>query len=202
MAIDARRRFKHAFAGGRGRLGQLLLLMNPPLEFLARLHVDPQQHLGVLSSTTLCALPQKQSRFMRIDPHLIRVIRNQVGLASQSRHPEAVVCVGGEQCQECGCRMCWIADRHMQFIRRHDIQAWIAVLPPILMPGDDDLDRVLRPRRILNGPNYASRGQERRQNDKNWDNGPGQFYLRAPLDLSGLGAEGALAPESHDRVGK
>ena len=40
MAVDARRRFKHAFAGGLGRLGQLLLLVNPAIEFLARLHID------------------------------------------------------------------------------------------------------------------------------------------------------------------
>ncbi len=199
MAIDARGRFEYSLAGGRGRLRNLLLLLNPPVELLARLHVDAQQHLGVLCSAILRALPQKQARFVRIDPHLIRVIRNQIGLAAQSRDPKAVVCIGGQQRQECRCWMSWIADGHVQFIRRNDIEMWIAIFPPILMPGNDHLDRVWRPRRILNGPNHARRRQEQGYNDKNRDNGPSQFHLRASVNLGGLGA-GTLAPESHHCV--
>ncbi len=60
VAVDARRRFKHAFAGGlRGRSGQLLLLVNPPLEFLARLHIDADEHFRVLCPAILGALAQE-----------------------------------------------------------------------------------------------------------------------------------------------
>ena len=95
-----------------------------------------------------------------------------------------------------------IAYRHMQFVCRNDIQIWIAIFPPILVPGDDDVQCIGRTRRILDREDHTCRRQEQGHNDENRDNGPGQFHLSAPVDLRGLGARGALAPESHHRVGE
>ena len=40
-----------------------------------------------------------KARLLRIDPHLVEVVRNQVGLAGKLRNPEAVIHVGREQRQ-------------------------------------------------------------------------------------------------------
>jgi hypothetical protein len=100
--------------------------VNPALELIARLHIDAQQHLGVLRSAILRALPEEHSRFVRIDRHLIGVIRNQVGFTRQPWHPETVVCICRQQCQECGTRMRRIAYRHVKFIGCEYVQLRIA----------------------------------------------------------------------------
>src|SRR5580693_1739770 len=95
VAVNTRCRFKHSLSGGRtSGFRRPLLLMHPPFELPARLHVDAQQHFGMLSTAVLRALAQEDARFVRIDPHLIWVIGNEVGFARKARHPEAVIRIG------------------------------------------------------------------------------------------------------------
>jgi len=54
------------------------VVMHPLFELGARLHVDAQQHLGMLGSAILSALAKERARFVRVDPHLIWMIRNQI----------------------------------------------------------------------------------------------------------------------------
>ena len=62
----------------------------------------PQKHLRVLRAAILRALAQKDSRPVRVDPHLVRAIRNQVGLARKLRNPEAVIGIGGKSLRNVG----------------------------------------------------------------------------------------------------
>src|SRR5512138_310024 len=90
-AIGSRARYGVTVDTGRGledltSLGDglirdclLLLFLNPAIEFSARLHVHTQQHLGVLGSTVLRALPQVEPSLVRINPRVVHAVRNQVG---------------------------------------------------------------------------------------------------------------------------
>src|SRR5215469_3072708 len=72
-------------------LSRLLLPLYPIIEVCARLHVDSQEHLPVLSSTVLRALSKVEARLVRIDPCAIRMIRDQICLAGEARNPKAVI---------------------------------------------------------------------------------------------------------------
>ena len=54
----------------------------------------------MLYSAILSALAKKYSRALRVDPHPVWVIGNEVRLAAKRRHPEAVIRVGGKQLKE------------------------------------------------------------------------------------------------------
>ena len=69
----------------------------PSAETLQECPQSPQQHLGVLCAAILRALADKDSCLVRVDPHFILAIRNQVGLARQLRNPETVVGIGRKQ---------------------------------------------------------------------------------------------------------
>src|SRR6202044_2546092 len=100
------------------------------------------EHLGVLCSTVLRALPQEQPGFMRVQPHAVGVIRYEICLARQARHPEAVVGVRRKQCKKSGGSMCRVAYRNVQFIRSYDFERRISILPPELVPDDGDLNGI------------------------------------------------------------
>ena len=97
VAIDASRGLEDVAAFGRGiiRRRNAFLTLDPGVEIRGRIHIHPQQHLGVLHAAILRALAEEQTGFMRIDPGVIRMVRNQVGLSGQAGHPEAVVGVRG-----------------------------------------------------------------------------------------------------------
>src|SRR5579862_7553617 len=97
-------------------LCRLLLFMNPAVKLLGRLHVDAQKHLGVLRSAILRALSQEQAGLVRIDPHLIGMIGNQIGFSAEPGHPKTVVSICREQRQECRGWTRWTAYRHMQLV--------------------------------------------------------------------------------------
>ena len=78
-------------------LRRLTLLRYPAVKIGARLHNHSQQHLGVLGAAVLGALTYVNSGFMRIDPHAVGAVGNQIGLAGQFRHPEAVIGVRRQQ---------------------------------------------------------------------------------------------------------
>ena len=81
---------------GVGRVRGLLLLLNPTIELVARLHIDAEKHLGVLGSAILRALPQENTGLVRVNPRAIDMVGNQVGLAGKSGNPEAVIRIRGE----------------------------------------------------------------------------------------------------------
>ena len=140
---------------------------------------------------------------MRIDPHLIGMIWNQIGFAGEAGHPETVIGIGGKQRQECRRWMGRIAHRYMQFVCGNDVQLRIAIFPPILMPDHGHLERSGRTVRVLNRHDHTRGREEQGHNDENGNYGPSQFHLRAPVDLRGLTAViVVLMPESHRRVGE
>ena len=97
MAIDAGGGFENlpAVADGGVDGGRLLLRGDPSIEVGARLDDHAQQHHGVLGAAVLAALPEVGPGDVRIDPHRIFPVRDDVSLAGQARHPEAVRDIGG-----------------------------------------------------------------------------------------------------------
>src|SRR6266436_98192 len=77
-----------------------------------------------------------------------------------------------------------VTDRHMKLVRGDYVQAGIAVFPPILMSGDNHLEGATRPRRILNRRNHARGREKQGQHNEYRNHRPGEFNLRAPVDLS------------------
>src|SRR5271156_2804983 len=119
VAVHARGSFEDA-AAFRDRViadGRPLLLLDPLLELLRRINVNPQQHLGVLDSAILSALAKIESCLLRVDPGAIRVVRNQVRLSGESRHPKTVISIARKQSEKRGCGICRVAGWHMQFVR-------------------------------------------------------------------------------------
>ena len=74
--------------------GRLLLVVQPALEVRGGIDVHSQEHVGVLRAAVLGALAEEQALLARLEPHLIGASRDQVGLAGQARHPEAVADIG------------------------------------------------------------------------------------------------------------
>ena len=72
-------------------LRRLLLIFNPRGELVWRVDVYTQQHQRVLRAAELRTLAEIQPRFLRIHPHAVHTIRDQIRLASQLRNPKAVV---------------------------------------------------------------------------------------------------------------
>src|SRR5215472_15797147 len=77
--------------GKVARFRGFALLRDPSLEVLLRIHVHAQEHFGVLHSAVLRALPEKNSRFVRIDPGMVHSIGNQVRLPRALRNPKTMI---------------------------------------------------------------------------------------------------------------
>ncbi|HTF70369.1 MAG TPA: hypothetical protein VK638_47605 [Edaphobacter sp.] len=89
----------------------------------------------------------------------------------------------------------------MKLVRGDYVQAGIAIFPPILMSGDNHFEGATRPRRILNRRNHARGRQKQGQHNEYRNHRPGEFNLRAPVDLSRLLLIiVALVPEPDDNV--
>src|SRR6202171_1923518 len=150
----------------------------------------------MLGPAVLCALSKVDPRLARLDPHLVRVVGNQVRLACQARHPEAVIGIRGEQ-REKG----RLADGQVQLVRRDDVQPRVPILPPELVADDRHLQRAWRARSVLDAEDDSRRCQEEHQHDDDWCDGPGKLYLVASIDLGRLAAIVVLSlPELHARV--
>jgi hypothetical protein len=98
----------------------------------------------VLYTAVLGALAEKDSGAVRINPHPVGMVGNQIGLPREFRDPEAVVSVGGKQVQECRGRTLRIAHWDVQLIRGNDPQHWIAKLPPVLVSDRGDFHGARR----------------------------------------------------------
>src|SRR6266550_926064 len=117
----------------------LLLSANPGGKILRPIHRNPEQHLRVLGSAVLGTLAKKDACALRIHPHSVGVIRNEVGLACKLRHPKAVVGIGRKQLQKSWCRMTGIAYWDVQFVGCDYPQLRISKLPPVLMSNRGDM---------------------------------------------------------------
>lgn len=119
---------------------------------------------------------------MRIDPHAIGMVGNQVGFAGEARHPEAVIRIRRQQRDQCRSRVVGVANRNMEFIRSHDSKARITILPPELVSDGDDFDGILGSRGLDAG-DYSRRCHEQGHNNEDGDNGPGELHLVAAVHL-------------------
>src|SRR6202046_2976776 len=81
VTVDASGGFKRAPALDRTltRDCRTLLLLDPTVELLARLHVNTQQHLGMLHAAILRTLAEVETGLVRVDPTAVGVVRNQIG---------------------------------------------------------------------------------------------------------------------------
>ena len=64
----------------------------------------------------------------------------------------------------------------------------IAKFPPELVTDGSDFNGARRRHGLLNRMNNASGGEEKHQDDKDGNDGPGEFDLIAPIDLGRLAA--------------
>src|SRR5690348_13094725 len=101
---------------------------------------------------------------MRIEPRLVWVIWNQVCFPRELRHPEAVICIGGKQFQECWCGMSGVTHRDMEFVRCDDAECGIPKFPPKLVPDGGHFHCLCGPWRVLDRVNH-SRSCQKKDND-------------------------------------
>ena len=112
-------------------------------EILGAVNVNPQQHLGVLRAAILRALAEINAGLVRIHPHLVDAIRNQVCLSRQAGEPRSC-----GPCRRKAASRTWasdgrLADRNVQLVRSDDAELRIAKLPPELMADDSHLNSTL-----------------------------------------------------------
>src|ERR1700688_1319564 len=157
----------------------------------------------MLCSAVLGTLAKKDTCALRIHPHSVGVVGNEVGLSSKLRHPKAVVGIDRKQLQKRWCRLTGITHRDVQFVRGDDPQSRISKLPPVLMSNRGDQYSVRRFWSVLNRVDYSRGGQKQNDDNQNWNDRPGQLNLGASVHLSRLAAGIRCSPaELNDRIGK
>ena len=130
----------------RGRGAQLVVL--PLREVLGAVDDDAEPHVGVRQPAELRALSEVDAGHARHEDDAVRVAGDDVALAAELRHPEAVDHVRGSELQANGS-----AGGQVDLVGRHDAEPRIADLPPPLVRRDVDAERVggrhlgLRPER-------------------------------------------------------
>src|SRR6266404_2377211 len=73
-----------------------LLLSDPGLEIFGSVYRHAEEHLRVLRAAILRALAEIDARLVRVHPHFVYAVRNQICLPGKLRNPETVIGVGGE----------------------------------------------------------------------------------------------------------
>src|SRR5712671_2756334 len=178
-----------------------LLVSDPGFKNFGGVYRDAEEHLRVLRAAILRALAEIDARLVRVYPHFIYAIRNQVCLSGKLRNPETVISVGGKQYPECRCGMNRIAHRDVQFVGRHDAERRISEFPPELVADRGYLHGCRGFRSILDGMNDAGGSQKHIFYDQNRNDGPGQFNLCTPVYLSRLAlSTRRFVAEFHDRI--
>jgi hypothetical protein len=114
------------------------------------------------------------------------MIGYEVCLPRKAWYPEAVIRIRGKQREESRCWVCGVTYWYVQFIRSHDVEAGVAILPPELMTDNSDFDSIIWFRGILHVRNDSCCGQEQNQDNQNRDYRPGCFYLGAAVNLRWL----------------
>src|ERR1700687_1416547 len=144
MTVDAGSGLEYPLPLGNNITGgrRLPLLLDPAVELIVRLNINTQEHFGVLCPAILRALAEVNARLVRIDPHTIRVVRNQVRLTCQPWPPETMVRISGQQLDESRRWVPRVAHRHVQFVCSNDVQSGIAIFPPKLVADSDNFDGI------------------------------------------------------------
>src|ERR1700730_3017677 len=114
----------------------------------------------MLRSAILRTLAQVEPSHLRINPHTIGVIGNQVCLTAKTGNPETVVRVCGEERDEGRSRMRRVTSWYMEFVRGHPLQTWRAAVTPELMTDSNHLNRVARLGSLLDAGDHSRGGQE------------------------------------------
>src|SRR5262245_37485812 len=85
MAIDASGSLENLSTRSHFRVvfGDLLLMGYPPVKVLTCVHINSQQHLGVLSTAVRSALSKEHSGPFRFNPHRIHFIGDEIDFAHQ-----------------------------------------------------------------------------------------------------------------------
>src|SRR5208283_2976687 len=117
-------------------------------------HIYAQQHIGVLNSAELCALSHVEAGVQWVNPHLIRVIGNEVYFPRELRNPKTVIGICRKELQIGRSGLTRITHGNVKLVCHDEALFWIAVLPPELMPDDGNLERRLGLRGILYGEDY------------------------------------------------
>ena len=126
--------------GGRGgRRRRLELRRHPGVELLAGLSDDEESHVGVLEAAELGALSAVDAGLIGLQHQGVGGLWEEVELAVQLRHPEAVDDVGRREPQLDG-----LADGDVQLVGHRDAVFRIGGGPPELVAGDVDLHAAVR----------------------------------------------------------
>src|SRR5262245_1523949 len=137
-----------------------LLTRYPALKTLAWFNDDPKQHLGVLRAAVLRTLPEVHADVVRLDPHAVLSIGNQIRLSRHLWNPETVNGVRRQQRDVRRRGMTGIAQRHVKFVGRDETVLRVPKLPPELMADGGGLGRIRRKVRVLNGVDHSRGRQE------------------------------------------
>src|SRR5262245_1059405 len=100
---------------------------------------NANEHFRVLRPTILSAVAKVRAHLLRLDPHPVDAVRNQISLPRELRDPETVRDVRRFERQESELAPARFADRNAQLIRSNDAQIGIVNLPPPLMPDNRHL---------------------------------------------------------------
>ena len=178
---------------------------NPGLKRVHRLGDDFERHVRVLMPAELRALAAIDAGFVRLDPRVGHDARNQIALAHQVRHPEAVNDVRRHRLDDDR-----EADGNVQLVRAGEDIRWrdvvVLKVPPPLMPDDIDGHGAGPARRV----DAAARDDTRRRDaDEDHDrqrHGDRHVPRQAPgrlgliVDLASPSAEGDEQRDHHDEV--
>jgi hypothetical protein len=83
VAVHAGLSLEDPLSCGNGGLlwARLLLVLDPGVKLFRGIDVYTEQHHGVLRATELSALAQVYAGHIGVEPHCVRMVGNQVGLA-------------------------------------------------------------------------------------------------------------------------
>ena len=123
---------------------------------------------------------------VRREPDVVRVVRDQVALAVELRHPEGVEHVLGRE-REIG----RAAHRQIELVRRDHAVLRIPELPPPLVADDLNLQRA-RDRLCLRLEDRLDRWNGDEGEDDRWNERPAYFEGGVAVELLGLAVAVAL----------
>src|SRR5215471_15109750 len=92
VAVDARvgHECLTTFGGVRSDQRGLLLLFDPSIKVVRRMHDDADQHPGVLCAAILGAVAEIGAGVGGLNPHSVFLVRDYISLAGKLRDPETV----------------------------------------------------------------------------------------------------------------
>src|SRR5262245_64702286 len=93
---------------------------------------DAKAHFRVLRPAILGAVAEICARLLRLDPHSVDAVGDQVGLPRQLRYPETMYDVRRFERHGSDLTLTRRTDRNVQLIRRDNSQIGIAKFPPPL----------------------------------------------------------------------